>query len=102
MSPIPMLAILSTQTLVDGVPVDEPGLEATLNAKQALHAMLGGEPIREIVVQVGDAVSDERVDRFLERARRAGFVNTTRLGTADQQVRGKHATGLGERRPTSR
>jgi hypothetical protein len=79
-----MLAILSTQVLVDGVPVDEPGLESTLNAKQDLHAMLGGDPIREIVVQVGTGVSDERIERFLKRARSAGFVAITRLTTVDQ------------------
>ena len=102
MSPIPMLAILSSQVLIDGLPVDESGLESTLNAKQEINAMLGGDPIKEIVVQVGTGVSETRVERFLGRARSAGFVQISLLSTTEQKPPREHTLGINQRRPTSR
>lgn len=60
-----MLAIFSSQTLLDGSPVDDSGLETMLNAKQDLNALLGAEPLHEIVVQVGSKVPESRVARLL-------------------------------------
>lgn len=85
----PMLAILSSQTLLDGTPVGDSELESTLNAKQELNALLGGEPIREIVVQVGSKVPKAHVDRLLDRARSAGFVNVTRFAPIEESSQPK-------------
>lgn len=76
----PMLAIFGKHVLVDGTPIEgESGLESTLNAKQELNALLGGEPIRDIVVQVEGKVPEARVARLLARAKNAGFVNVVRI-----------------------
>lgn len=77
--PTPMLAISPKLAMLDGVPVDEPGLETNLRQRHELEELLGGALKTDIVVQVDAGVSEKRVRRFLASARGAGFVNVTRL-----------------------
>lgn len=84
----PLLAILSDHMMLDGTFVDDDSqLESTLNAKQDLNALLGGEPIRDIVIQVGTQVPEGRVARLLDRARNAGFINVTRFSPIEEPSR---------------
>ncbi len=77
--PTPMLSISPTRAALDGLEVDEANIEATLKERQALYVALGGQPRREIVVQVYKGVSEKRVERFLARGQNAGFVEVTRM-----------------------
>jgi hypothetical protein len=81
--PDPMLAITSTQVLLDSVAVDEAKLKGALNNTQALYAQLGSPPKNNIFVQVTKGVSESRVLRYLATARAAGFSNVTRLADFD-------------------
>lgn len=83
----PVLAILDHRVLIDGTSVSDSELESVLNAKQDLNALLGGEPIRDIYIQVATKVPEARVAQLLARAKNAGFVHVIRMEPIEEAPR---------------
>lgn len=77
--PPPMLFISPKVVLLDGAAVEETQLEAVLNSKQDLYALLGAPQHTDMAVQIVKGVPEKRVASFVAKARAAGFINITRF-----------------------